>query len=543
MDSDLDSADDDLLLTLVDEVDAMATREIAALPLPLDSGAALSAAPVENEVEDDEVLALRARHARLLREKEKERLKREIAALEAEISGDAHTAVSHIAKKRQPPVTSAEKENKRRRFEREEPNTAEPNATAPTASHRPIQSCTEKSSSLTEKLTAQRRVYAAEEEKPNARRSRSWAELLKRFSDGPDGVMRPEDGVVAGIRLRNINGRKTLPEKLFVRLSEVASPSFAPSSDYFTIGVLSSKSKAQTSNTKSKYCIAKLVDLSRSMTIVNIFLWDDAVSLGVVGDVVGICNAKVLTANEKNKCSALSVETVGKWIKIGDARDLGACKWQKHNKSCEIAVNVSHGEYCEEHSVDVFKAARLNRQEFASGTQVFAIGMPTINNPTLQHRSGNHRRSTLLDKTEASYTLSTGLSLSTHQHTKTISMPCRLGREKTREEKKEIQSLMETKTPGGRYLRAARDIANGKCHPGEYKKPLPSKCIFNQEAVRRMGGDPVLGIEFFGVNDDEQEACAKEGTTSTAKADCSGKQHDDSEDEDIVELELYDDDE
>ncbi|KAJ3157071.1 SPT3 Dosage dependent suppressor of Ty-induced promoter mutations-like protein [Geranomyces variabilis] len=267
--------------------------------------------------------------------------------------------------------------------------------------------------------------------------------------------------------------------------------------DWVTIGVVFDKSAPRTSSIGKQFSTLKLTDLNGG--VVNVFLFDGchiAHEREAVGSVVAILNAKIKMPNEKGQYLALQISNGDKWMKIGDSLDFGFCKGvPAEGFTCTRVLDRRRNQHCDQHSEYLFKKARLQRQEFLSGTSVFSIGDPK---DTLRNgKKSNAGRGT--------YLFANGQALSAADEGSDVQVlqPCRAGRQLRPEEEEDMSKMLLSNTPGAKYLKAARQLS-GKSSGDSPRQSAPSRQIFSAEAMERMGFDPVSGVEFVPVKDRPQ---------------------------------------
>ncbi|TPX70638.1 hypothetical protein SpCBS45565_g01707 [Spizellomyces sp. 'palustris'] len=257
--------------------------------------------------------------------------------------------------------------------------------------------------------------------------------------------------------------------------------------DWVTIGAIAEKSSPRTSLKGGKYCVIKLTDLDKS--VVNVFLFNKSFERHWkerVGSVVALLNPKILLPNEKGRLVGLNVDNEDKWMKIGMSQDIGFCEAMKNEHDrCARVLNIRRSKHCEEHAVELFKRARLKRQEFLGGNAVFALGDPKD--------TAKKRRKGATD----TYLFPGGQALSTGESGLQVLQACKPGRKLKPEEEKELAGMLDTHTPGARYLRIARHLLKGSKDPPPDRKESGPKTIFTVEAMSRMGFDPVTGRDFI----------------------------------------------
>ncbi|KAJ3179856.1 SPT3 Dosage dependent suppressor of Ty-induced promoter mutations-like protein [Geranomyces variabilis] len=264
--------------------------------------------------------------------------------------------------------------------------------------------------------------------------------------------------------------------------------------DWVTIGVVFDKSAPRTSSIGKQFSTLKLTDLNGG--VVNVFLFDGchiAHEGEAVGSVVAILNAKIKMPNEKGQYLALLISNGDKCMKIGDSLDFGFCKGvPAEGFTCTRVLDRRRNQHCDQHSEYLFKKARLQRQEFLSGTSVFSIGDPK---DTLRNGKKNNAG-------RGTYLFANGQALSAADEGSDVQVlqPCRAGRQLRPEEQEDMTKMLLSNTPGAKYLKAARQMS-GKGSGDSPRESGPSRQIFSAEAMERMGFDPVSGVEFVPVKD------------------------------------------
>ncbi|KAI9096618.1 hypothetical protein DFS34DRAFT_650709 [Phlyctochytrium arcticum] len=339
---------------------------------------------------------------------------------------------------------------------------------------------------------------------------------------------------LAGLRLKSclhstdfLNSRLHSLQVVSLRrlIRTYVGPADEPPSDWITIGIVAHKSEQRTASNGKPFRIFKLSDLNGAN--VNMFLFDKVLQMWGecdVGMVLVILNPKIMLPSEKGNAIGLNIENPHKWMNIGMSRDLTFCKFEpKVGNKCPKWLDKRKGDHCDLHAVEVYKNARLKRQEVLGGTNMFTIGDPKQSLPRARHsRSGRLLSSNAKDPTQGTYTFEDGEALSTGGldkgvHDGKVLRPCKAGAELGVEETKALDSMMQTGTPGAKYLRAAQSMARGKKDTLPEKKGSmfslgktegdSSKQLFSARAMSRMGFDPVSGIEFVPVV--KKEAASK----------------------------------
>lgn len=115
-------------------------------------------------------------------------------------------------------------------------------------------------------------------------------------------------------------------------------------------------------------------------------------------------------------------------MKIARSADLTFCEGYRHDRRpCMKPLDARTGNHCNEHSIKIFKNARVNRQELAGNTSLFNIGDPTIKDPIEKRKY----------ESNATYKLSNNIVIVAQGdkiHTKSPPKPTAL-REKSQQEK------------------------------------------------------------------------------------------------------------
>ncbi|KAI8920112.1 hypothetical protein DFJ77DRAFT_507444 [Powellomyces hirtus] len=336
------------------------------------------------------------------------------------------------------------------------------------------------------------------------------------------GRLRPDDDGIesySGLRLSNriisvaemherMQGRRMVP------LHKIAQEMRADDidGDWVTVGVLFDKSAPRVSAKGTQYCTLRLTDLNKN--VINAFLFESCFtkhSENAVGSVVAILNPKILMPNERGKSIALNISSADKWMKIGDSQDVAFCKGVlSEGIKCTRVLDGRRNTHCDLHAEYLFKKARLKRSEFISGNSVFALGDPKDVAKNGRKRAG--------DQSHGTYLLAGGHAISTGDSGVQIMQPCHAGRKLGLEEQEDVAKMLDSNTPGARYLKAARQLS-GRGAGDDPWKPPPVKQIFSVTAMSRMGFDPVSGLEFVPVRTKENAAKAADPPDSAAGTD------------------------
>ncbi|KND03458.1 uncharacterized protein SPPG_00941 [Spizellomyces punctatus DAOM BR117] len=319
---------------------------------------------------------------------------------------------------------------------------------------------------------------------PNIRSKGKQATVSENAVEGYSGLrLRDRQVSVTDMQTRML-GRRMVP--LHRIMQDMSGDDIV--GDWVTIGVIAEKSSPRTSLKGGKYCVIKLTDLDKS--VVNVFLFKKSFERHwkeLVGSVVALLNPKILLPNEKGRLVGLNVDNEDKWMKIGMSQDIGFCEAMKNEHDrCARVLNIRHSKHCEEHAVELFKKARLKRQEFLAGNAVFALGDP-------KDTSKKRRKLAATD----TYLFPGGQALSTGESGLQVLQACKPGRKLKPEEEKELAGMLDTHTPGARYLRIARHLLKGSKDPPPDRKKSEPKTVFTPEAMSRMGFDPVTGRDFI----------------------------------------------
>ncbi|KAI8618738.1 hypothetical protein BC830DRAFT_1107641 [Chytriomyces sp. MP71] len=257
--------------------------------------------------------------------------------------------------------------------------------------------------------------------------------------------------------------------------------------DWVTIGVLVDKSEPRTAANQKKYMVLKLSDLRGSM--VNMLMFGhvfETYCREIVGGVFAVLNPRILPSTEKSSAVGIDVDDQGKFLKLGESMDQVKCKFMsksKEPKGCYTIIDGRKTKYCTYHMEMLFKKAKLNRAEFASGTSTARIGSPT-----------KTKRRNPVDVGHGSYLHNDGMIISTLKTSNTFFSRVDADGRVTIPQELSAEALNDT-SRGAKYVRIARGLQQLK--PVADAAPVFNsealKPVFNSEALKRLGFDPISG--------------------------------------------------
>ncbi|KAH6570193.1 hypothetical protein BASA82_001161 [Batrachochytrium salamandrivorans] len=252
--------------------------------------------------------------------------------------------------------------------------------------------------------------------------------------------------------------------------------------DWVVMGVIVFKSGNKKTTSGDPYCMMRIGDM-RGATV-NLFMFRDvfqAHSKERVGSLVAILNPKIIKPSESRSTLGLDLDHIQKWLKIGEAVDLGYCEGTpRDGKSCLQPIDSRLGKYCSDHLSVNYKAARSNRQELASGTAGFYVGNPSAKLAVKGKTYTSDGNYVLSGHTVTS----NGDTIDAVKQRKEFSEPVLCP-----EQVREIKSLMASHTHGSKALRALSKDLMPQSSTG-------MASIFGPSAIARMGGNPIVGDGF-----------------------------------------------
>ncbi|RKO91162.1 hypothetical protein BDK51DRAFT_46010 [Blyttiomyces helicus] len=259
--------------------------------------------------------------------------------------------------------------------------------------------------------------------------------------------------------------------------------------DWVTIGVLATKSSPKTSRSGSKYCVFQLNDLRGGA--INVFAFAETfetVWKELVGSVVAMLNPRIVPSTETLQKIGLDVERPDKWMKIGTSMDLKFCKGVTNGTKCSAVLGGRNDEYCDAHAVQIYKKSKLHRQELMTGNYGFNVGDP---------QREKAKKAANRNSVNGTYVVG-GTTVSTEGKTTKTLDPCEnalRGKGRNPLEANRYEKLMGDTSKGGRMMRAAKALVDGK-----KVSATPKPNIFGATAMSRMGFDPVSGRDFVQPN-------------------------------------------
>ncbi|KAI8927579.1 hypothetical protein BC831DRAFT_451963 [Entophlyctis helioformis] len=320
---------------------------------------------------------------------------------------------------------------------------------------------------------------------------------------------------ISGLRVKNrlvpeTNMQARMQGRQYVPLSKLSEALVSDDveGDWVVIGVIVHKGENKTTKSGDPFISMRVSDLRGTM--LNVLMFRDVHQAHwkeKVGSIVAILNPSILKATEVHARISLNVDDARKWMKIGDAADLAFCRGTRRDKqtcanpidryvrpqpcalvsvrayltaSRQTIQRISRrGQYCEEHTTSAYRASRMKRQEFASGTGGFVVGVPGANNDR-QKRSAHKPVSA-----DGTYVLD-GQTISVSGNNVSIALQKRVSDRPVfdEEQKRKIQEFLQSNTPGGKCLRALHNI------PEPQAKEVT---LFGPNALARMGGNPITG--------------------------------------------------
>ena len=134
--------------------------------------------------------------------------------------------------------------------------------------------------------------------------------------------------------------------------------------DWVTVGVITHLATERIVENGVEFGCLIISDLNS--TKLRLFLVGDALGLldnFKVGLAIALLNAEVLYPMEKHALMGIYIDKNQKIMILGRSVDLGYCFGANNKDSCCQALDLRKGNHCMEHSVKIFKSARIKRQE------------------------------------------------------------------------------------------------------------------------------------------------------------------------------------
>nr|KAJ3422912.1 minichromosome maintenance- protein [Polyrhizophydium stewartii] len=221
--------------------------------------------------------------------------------------------------------------------------------------------------------------------------------------------------------------------------------------DWVMIGVIWSKSENKIAKNGSSFVMMRICDLAGNS--INLFMFRESFEAHwkeKVGSVVAVLNPKIMAPLEKQTQVSIELDNPLKWMKIGDAVDLGTCQGIRRDKNpCQLPIDVTSGLHLGNPSV---LAEERKRRVNVDGT--FKVD---------------------------------GVTISTQGQDIKLIEPNRPDDPLTAQDEANLRKIAELaagKSVGARYLRAAHKIP-------EPAAKVADQPLFSRTAIMLMGGNPL----------------------------------------------------